>query len=77
MMPEENLAVGPYNAERLKIAKTQRQAVPLEGLVGADASPFLHNPVECILKTDCELGSLSEVPRTYTNLHCASIWCVG
>lgn len=66
-MPEEHLAERPYNAERLKIAKTQRQAAPLEGLVGSDANSFLHNPVECILKADCELCSLDEVPRPYTD----------
>ena len=65
--PDASLSVRPYCAERLKLTKTDRPAVALEGLVGSDASPFLLDPVGTILKSDSELDGGDEVPKPYTD----------
>lgn len=65
--PDASLSVRPYCAERLKLTKTDRPAVALEGLVGSDASPFLLDPVGTILKSDSELDGVDEVPKPYTD----------
>ena len=65
--PDASLSVRPYCAERLKLTKTDRPAVALEGLVGSDASPFLQDPVGTILKSDSELDGGDEVPKPYTD----------
>ena len=65
--PVDNLAVRPFDLDRIKLTKTARVPVALEPLLGDEAACYLADPVGTLLKSDAELDSLDEVPKPYSD----------
>ena len=74
--PTDDLPARHFCLHRIKLSKTERAPAAVEPLAGSDASPYLADPVDTLLKTDAELGSLGEVPLPYTDplLHQPSVY---